>query len=144
MFTVNTRIIPTEVILSREVEAYVRSKPFRFCDHDGQIIEYDRNYREYTCRTCGTKLLSKQQVLMAGFRRDPAETIRQHLSTSILVQYKKSRNTEEVTPDWYKSLADRGLIDVLRFPPVSQRTDDYADAMMYTAGFGSRPWERRR
>jgi hypothetical protein len=143
MFTVNTRITPTEVILSREVEAYVRKNPFRFCDHDGCIIEYDREYRQYTCRTCDTKLLSKQQVLMANFRRDPVDTIRQHLSTSILVQYRKSKNTEEVTPESYKNLAEQQLIDVLRFPPVTQESDDWRDAMRYAASAYSPPWKRR-
>jgi len=128
MFTVNTRITPTEVILSREVEAYVRKNPFRFCDHDGCIIEYDREYRQYTCRTCGTTVMSKKDMLMAGTMGIPVDAIRIHLATSVLIQCRRSMELREVTPEDYKIFADQGSIDVLRFPPVDKF--DPADPVM--------------
>lgn len=119
--------------MSSDVEAYVRQNPWRFCDHLEVPVEKSNQLRMWLCSKCGTHIMSFKHLLIN--RGLPDRTLLDHLKTSILVQYRSTLQTEEVSPELYEKLRGQNSIDVLRFPPAD--SDDFGDAMSYAA-FGLR------
>ena len=135
----NTTLIPTDVIMSSDVEEFVRKNPWRGCDH--LVVRIDRMavHRMWVCSKCGTFLMSEVECLnnrkpYAGV--DVAAAIKEHLKTSTLVRYRGSCHMEEVSPELYEKLRGQSLIDVLRFAPEISHSSHYEDSMRY-AGFAN-------
>ncbi len=129
---------PAEVIMSDQVEAYVKSHPFRTCDHLAVRIDKMAVHRMWVCSKCGTYLMSEVECLAnqnpyAGV--DLVMAIKTHCERSVLVEYRGSHRRKEVTPELYEKLREQKLIDVLRFPPSGgeQTGTDLSDAMQYAA-----------
>lgn len=148
----NTTLIPTAVIMSSDVEAFVRKNPWRGCDH--LVVRIDRMavHKMWVCSKCGTYLMSEVECLASHNPYkgvDVSAATKEHLKKSILVQYRGSRHIEEVAPELYEKLRGQSLIDVLRFPPEEdgRNSSHFEDAFMYgntTTDRFMRAWMKKK